>query len=321
MRLNPYHQTAQLCTYLQQGGLVFPIAFSRLAWSVLVLMLTLSQVGQRLPPEWLPGPFGTWPPLFEWFLHFRHHKLLQLHLALSPPGISRVVRNPGSPGGEWYTDASLWVRTCSSQPGGCSCQALCGQSGGQGQETPLFTHTGTLQGRYVTHASHLQFSLILKAVHTHRYLSSQLSAPGSIFASSLSVSVTPFSAVQAWASLTLSTFARLLNGLICGPTTPTQDALRSPSLARLGALCLATFHTLGGSDSPLPLADDRVALLGSGAHTRPPLHWAALSPCPSLTVLWALLPRGHSPYRASGQAQVQTRVCLTRTPISLSLVL
>ena len=110
-------------------------------------------------PKWFPGPFGTWPPLFEWFLHFWHHKLLQLHLVLSPPGISRVVRNPGSPGGEWYTDASLWVRTCSSQVGGCSCQALCGQSGGQGQDTPLFTHTGTLQRRYVTHTSHLQFYL------------------------------------------------------------------------------------------------------------------------------------------------------------------
>lgn len=63
MRLNPYHQTAQLCTYLQQGGLVFPIAFSRLAWSVLVLMLRLPRVGQRLPRV-APRAFGTWPPLF-----------------------------------------------------------------------------------------------------------------------------------------------------------------------------------------------------------------------------------------------------------------
>lgn len=42
------------------------------------------------------------------------------------------LRNPGSFSGEWYTDASLWVRTCSSQ--------LSGRAGGRGRKH-LYLHT------------------------------------------------------------------------------------------------------------------------------------------------------------------------------------
>lgn len=189
------------------------------------------------------------------------------------------------------------------------------QSGGQGQETPLFTHTGTLQGRRITHTS---ASVALALSHTESCVYPpipQLPArcPRIRFHVLPFHVCTPFSAVQAWASLILSTSARSLNHLVCGPspTPPPPTGCPPRPLTRPTPAPLAwppsTFW--GALTAHCPLADDRVALLGSGTHTRPPFRGAALHPCPALTVrpLGHCCPVDTHLTQGGSQAQVQTR--------------